>query len=258
MVIKTRRQLAELGYLQLHELEVERQPRVYVTLLDFWPRNIAHFANLPKRTKQPSWAELLDEGPEEGGYRITGGGHRIEGGGYGITRGGHMVEGGGYPVEHKNNQQEKPSSKNQKKKNHHHQSAATPLAQSNDDDDELPFFIFGQNENEVQVPLETVKSLALDIMSDMGWLGAQTYLENLPKRHCKPLLEWLWFWDSLYGPHADIRTISQVAMNPFHGVQNVAGKVIKQMALGNTLALTEPMQLTLKQTITQWENGPEG
>jgi hypothetical protein len=258
MVIKTRRQLAELGYIQLHELEVDRQQRVYVTLLDFWPRNITHFANLPKRPKQPSWAELLDAEPGGGGYGITGGGHTVEGGGYGITGGGHTVEGGGYTVEHKNNHQEKPSSKNQKKKNHHHHQTSTTLTQNDDDDDDMPpFLIFGQDETEIQASLKTVTPLALDIMDDMGWLGAQTYLENLPKRQLKPLLEWLWFWDYLYGPHADIRALSQVSMNPFHGVQNAVGKVIKQMALGNALTLTESMQFALKATIKQWESETE-
>ena len=122
---------------------------------------------------------------------------------------------------------------------------------------EISFLIFGQDEEEVQAPLETVKPLALDIMKDMGWLGAETYLENLPKRQLKPLLEWLWFWDHLYGPHADVTAIGQVFTNPFHGVQNPVGKVIKQMALGNALTLTVRMQFTLKQTIEQWDGGQE-
>jgi hypothetical protein len=251
MVIKTRRQLVELGYLQLHELEVNHQQRVYVTLLDFWPRNITHFANLPKRTTQPSLAELMES--------------EQEGGGYGITGGGHMVEGGGYTVYSKNNHhKEKPSSKNQSKKNHHHHQAPAlsdhNLAAEknrNDDDDEIAVLNFGQGEDEVQAPLETVEPLALDIMHDMGWLGAETYVENLPKRQLKPLLEWLWFWDHLYGPQADPMAISQVFANPFQGVQNPVGKVIKQMALGNALTLTGRMQFTLKQTIEQWHSGQE-
>jgi hypothetical protein len=59
-VIETRRQLAELGYLKLHPLQIEHQKRVIITLLDYWPRNMAYFVSLPKQNRQPSFAELIE------------------------------------------------------------------------------------------------------------------------------------------------------------------------------------------------------
>lgn len=137
MVLEARKRLVELGYLQLHETEYEKQRRIVVTILDFWPRNIQHFADRAAAPRQPSFAELIEAQIPPSGSRATTPGSRTTTPGNTATTPGNIATGGGSQVSHKNNNiKNNKLKKNKEKKN----GTEKEQVEEKHDDADLPFF----------------------------------------------------------------------------------------------------------------------
>jgi hypothetical protein len=112
-----------------------------------------------------------------------------------------------------------------------HQDQDQSEVQSDDDDEGAASLDFDLDN---ETTAETARTIAKSIAVNMdAWAGSAKFIDNLTDHELIACLTWLWLWDIAHDPYDD----PYLDRNPFKGVKNPVGKIIKQSQLANVAPL---------------------